>query len=613
MIEKFKIQNSKFKINSKFQCQIPKLIVFIHLVFVLCAYFGFCALSFVITPLFAQEINILYTGETHAMLYPCNCPKEPDGGVARRATLIKQLRKQNPHTLLLDSGSFFSGGLEDEYTQNVTLDMQRALVNLKAMELMQYDALAIGDDEFNFGREFLQENMMKTNLVFLSCNISDTSQRRALFKPYIIKEVAGKKVGIIGVTSLLAMQKVSGLKFMEPKIAVKQAVAELKKTKVDIIILLSHLGESEDLNLIKDVQGIDILIVGHGRMKEDLFTKINHTLILRPSWQGRRLGELTITIKDKAITNYKISELRLWDKITDDPGILSILPRCFSDNNCKQEGQIGICQDPGTLKSQCKFSQAPRVSLLIITPKSCNVCNSEGTVRYLKTLFPGLVTSYLYYPNAKANKLISNFGIRALPVYLLGKEVEQEKSFDNFKDHLETKGNFYMLKPSFSGIAYYLDRKSIKGRLDLFISLYDKNASALLEMIKEFNPVIHFLCIEKTKGNFEAQGDNLEVEENLRSVCVQKYYPANFWDYISCRAKFINTSWWQNCLGGLDTDKITRCAQGEEGKELLRENISLNSELEIIFGPAYLLDNHQIFGSQGVPQKEEFRKIFNKK
>jgi len=560
----------------------------------------------------AQEITILYTGETHAMLYPCNCPKEPDGGVARRATLIKQLRQKNPNTLVLDSGGFFAGGLQDEYTQNTALDMQRACVNLKAMESMKYDALTIGDDEFNFGRDFLEENITKTNLAFLSCNISDTAKLPGLFRPYIIKEVSGIKIGIIGVTTLLAVQKASGFKFIEPRLRVKQAVSELKKNNVNIIVLLSHLGESEDLNLIKDFEGIDILIVGHSREKKEPFTKMGRTLILRPAWQGRRLGKLTLTVEDNQIADYKVEDLGLSDKITNDPDILSILPRCFSDNNCKQEGLIGICQDPGTLKSQCIFVKASKVPLLIITTKLCSVCNTEGVVKYLKTLFPGLVTSYLYYPQAPTTKLINDFGIKALPVFLLGKESEREKGFDKLKENLEMKGNFYMVKPQFSGIAYFLERKNIKGRLDLFISLYDKNTSALLDMLKEFNPIVHFLAVEKAKDNFAAKDGNLEVEEYLRSVCVQKYYPANFWDYISCRGEFINTSWWQDCLNKLDTNKIMVCAQGEEGKELLRENINLNKELQIISGPAYLLDNQEIFGSQGVPKKEEFKKIIKR-
>ncbi|MDP3732005.1 MAG: metallophosphatase [Candidatus Omnitrophota bacterium] len=580
---------------------------------ILLAFFLLSTLYFLLsTNARAKEITILYSGETHAMLYPCNCPIEPDGGIARRATLIKQLRRNNPNTLVLDSGGFFAGGLQDEYTQNTALDMERTRVNLRAMELIKYDAVTIGDDEFNFGREFLQENIAKTNLVFLSCNISGTGRKPAIFAPYIIKEVAGKKIGIIGVTSLLAMQKANGLKFIEPKLAVKQAVSELKKNKADIIILLSHLGESEDLNLIKDVAGIDILIVGHSRAKEDPYTKTERTLILRPAWQGRKLGKLSFSIKDNKITNYKIEELRLSDKITDDPGILSILPRCFSDNNCKQEGLIGICHDPGTLKSQCIFTEASKVKLLIITTKLCNVCNTEGMVKYLKASFPGLAISYLYHPESPANKLISDFGIKALPVFLLGKEAEREKGFDKLKENLEIKGDFYMLKPNFSGIAYYLGRETIKGRLDLFISLYGKDTPALLDMLKEFNPTVHFLAVEKPKGDFEAQGGNLEVEECLRSACVQKYYPANFWDYIICRGKSINTSWWQDCLDKSDSGKISMCARGQEGKDLLRENISLNKELQIIAGPAYLLDNHEIFGSQGVPAKEEFKKIIKR-
>ncbi|MDD4894963.1 MAG: metallophosphatase, partial [Candidatus Omnitrophica bacterium] len=552
-----------------------------------------------------------FTGETHGMLYPCNCPIEPDGGIARRAALIKELRQKNPNTLVLDSGGFFSGGIQDEYSQNTALDMQRAKINLKAMELMGYDAAATGDDEFNFGREFLEQNIAKINFPILSCNISDAGNKPGLFRPYIIKEIAGKKIGIIGVTNPLAMQKSGGLKFTDPKIAVKQAVSELKKNNTDIIILLSHLGESDDLNLIKEVEGIDILIVGHSRAKEELSTKINNIIIVRPAWQGRRLGELVITLKDNKIAGYKINALRLSDKINDDKAVLSILPRCFSDNNCKQEAMIGACSNPGLLESKCVFTKAPKVSLLIITSKLCNVCHNEGIEKHLKTLFPGLLISYLYYPQGKASKLVNDFGITALPAYLLGKEAKQEKGFSSLKDKVEAKGDFYMINPQFSGVAYFFKRKMTKGSLDLFVSLYDKDIPVLLGMIKEFNPAIHFLAVERN-GNFEAKGGNLEVEEDLRSVCVQKYYPEKFWDYISCRAKNINTSWWQDCLGGSDAGKISVCARGEEGKALLRENISLAKELGLMFGPLYLVNNQEIFASQGVLAKEELKKIIER-
>jgi len=566
--------------------------------------FGFWAY-----PLFAEEINILYTGETHAMLYPCNCPIEPDGGVARRATLIKQLRKDNPNTLLLDSGGFFAGGLMDEYTQNIDLDKERTLINLKAMEMMKYDALAIGDDEFNFNKEFLFENIAKSNLAFLSCNLESKK-----LLPYLIKEVGDTKIGIIGLATPIVLQKVHDLEFIEPKIAVKKTVDELRKSNTDIIILLSHEGESEDLNLIEEISGIDVIITGHMRIKEGLSTKIGDTLVMRPSWEGRRLGKLTLTVQDHKIVNYKVEDLRLSDQISDDPQILSILPHCFSDLNCKKEAMIGKCQDPGTLKSQCVFSERPKVSLSIIAPKDCKFCDMEKIAKYLKTQFPGLVISYLYYPdNPKAGKFIKDFQIKALPAYLLGKEATEEKSFDSMRKNLEIKGDYYMLKPEFGGVSYFIDRKKIKGKLDLFIGLYDKDTPALLEMIRDSNPTIHFLAVEN-KDNFDAAKGNLEVEEYLRCACVEKYYPKIFFDYLICRAKNINTSWWEDCLANLNLDinKIKTCARGEEGKELLRENIGLNKEFKVMFGPTYVLDNQGIFGVEGVPKKEAFKKLIER-
>ena len=62
----------------------------------------------------------------------------------------------------------------------------------------------------------------------------------------------------------------------------------------------------------------------------------------------------------------------------------------------------------------------------------------------------------------------------------------------------------------------------------------------------------------------------------------------------------------------LDIDKIKLCARGQEGRALLEENISLNKELEVMFGPTFLLDNQEVFGLQGVPTKEDFKKIIKR-
>lgn len=616
MRNKFKFQVSSLKLKS-LKSKIPacrtgrqnkKIVLFV-----------ICVLLAVISPVYAKEITILFTGETHAMLYPCNCPIEPDGGVLRRASLIKELRAKNPDALLLDSGGFFGGGIMDGYTQNTELDSQRTIINLKAMEMMGYDAVNIGDDEFNFGRGFLEERISNIKLAFVSSNLESDK-----FLPFIIKEVGDVKIGITGLCGRFVISKSGGIRFIDPKEALKKTIGQLRQQGANIIVLLSHLGEADDTDLIKEVEGVDILIVGHSRSKEDVKEKIGSTLLVRPSWQGRRLGILSFTVENNKIANYKVVEERLSDKVKNDADIQSILPQCFSDSNCKKEGFLGVCQDAGKLNAQCLFTEAAKIKLTVITPKNCLACNSEQVINYLKGGLSSMNISYLSFPGEEAEKLIKDLGIKALPVYLLDKRVANDSNFNGLKPNLERRGDFYMIKPQFSGVGYFLGRPEIKGKLDLFISLYDKNTVALLDAIKDYKPAVHFLAINKQDKTFEAANGPGEVEEYLRSACVQKYYPQAFFDYISCRAKNINSSWWEDCLPAsldaeqrageagalkMEADKIKACARGAEGTGLLNENIRLNKEIQIMIGPAYFMDNQQIFGIQGVPTKEELKKI----
>ncbi|MDD5561089.1 MAG: hypothetical protein PHT50_03035 [Candidatus Omnitrophica bacterium] len=564
--------------------------------------FGFLALN--IGNLCAKEALVLYTGNTHAMLYPCSCPIEQDGGAARRASLIKELRKKFPAgLLLLDCGSFTAGGLMDEYTQNTSLDMRRSEVNLKAMELMEYDAVGISSDEFNFGKDFFLKNAGKNNPVFLSANLESDK-----VAPYIIKQFSGVKIGVIGLTGLSAGQKSEGLTVNPPK-DIGRLVSRLRNEGVEVVIVLSTLDRKENLDLLSEVKDIDILFMGYMPGREDLESKIGSTFIVRPSWQGRKLGKLTLKIEKGKLLSCKTEEIRLSDKIADDRDVLAILPRCYSDANCKKDGLTGKCQDPGELKASCSFPKPNKLKLIVISAKDCVVCNTEPVLELLKKEFPGVSAEYLDLKRAK--KLIKDLSIKVLPAYILGREVEKESNFGIFKNNLEFVGGMYLLKPQVSGMSYFINRPVKRGGLDLFFSLFDKNSAGILSVLREFKPSLHFLVVENNKG-FDAQNGTLEIEECLRGLCVQKYYPQKFWDYLLCRAKNINSSWWEDCLEGADALKIKACARGAEGKSLLKENIALNKEVQVTFGLSYLLDNNQIFSSRGAPNREELKEIIKK-
>ena len=360
----------------------------------------------------ASEVTLLYTGETHAMLYPCSCPIETDGGIARRATLIKTLRKSSPNVLLVDSGAFFAGGLMDEYTQSTELDMSRTLIALNAMGRMKYDAAALGDEEFNFGRKFLEDSLRSGAVPVLSANVDCQN-----VSPFIIKELSGVKVGIIGATPVSAAAKSGGIPVVEPRAAIARAITEVRARGADIVVLLSHLGETDDLELIKAVDGIDVIVIGNGRSKQESYSMVGKTLILRPSWQGRRMGKAVLNIKDRSIADYKVEEIRLSDRVADDKEMLALEPQCFMDSNCKKGPRKGACQNPGEKNALCVYSPDIKVAVSVITPKNCPTCQIDGAVESFKSKFPGIELNRIFYPGAQAQQMIKDLQIKTLQIH----------------------------------------------------------------------------------------------------------------------------------------------------------------------------------------------------
>jgi hypothetical protein len=556
---------------------------------------------------FAEDVTLVLVGQTHAMLYHCNCPVEPDGGIARRATLIQQLRKSNPNTLIVDSGSFFAGGPMDQGSLGETLDKVRTIVHLKAMDLMKYDAVSLSPDEFNFGTKFLEENIAKTGIKFLGANIVSSK-----VAPYLIKRFGKIQVGVIGLVNFAISPKVPELQFIPPEVALKNAVANLKKLNVDLIVLISGLAEDQNKTLLAQNPEIKVMIEGAKFSKEKVSVNVGSALFLAPRWEGRRLVAVTFSINNNASEVKKVEDIRVSDKLADDKQMLGILPQCFSGRDCRKEGSIAQCLNPGQASALCEFKPAPKLALTVINKPDCRTCNTEGIINSLKNDLPGLKIEVLDFPGEKAEKLIEQLQLNYLPAYLLDKKIAAERSFEKMKQSLEPKGEYYLLNSQFTGIGYFLHRHTLAGRLDVFLSLVNRDSGELLDTLKEFTPEVHFLTHEDGDGFTSATG-RLETEEYLRAVCVQKYYPGLFYNYITCRAKNIDTSWWDDCLVDVDVSGVKTCAQGAEGKELLKQNIALNRELQIANGPTYLLDNEEIFGSVKIPKKEEFRKLLFKR
>lgn len=226
-----------------------------------------------------KQIVILHTNDTHSTIEPVSKyskVKEAAGkaGCVRRATMVKQLREQNPDILLFDSGDFSQGSTF--YT------MYKGDVEVGLMNIMGYDAATIGNHEFDFGLDNLARlaRLAKFPIVCSNCDFTGTPCQDVI-KKYCVVVRDGVRIGVFGLTpkieGLVMKENIAGVKYIDPIQATKEMVSVLRdKERCDIVVCLSHLGWKlapeyiDDQVLISSTTGIDIVLGGHSHtyMKE---------------------------------------------------------------------------------------------------------------------------------------------------------------------------------------------------------------------------------------------------------------------------------------------------------------------------------------------------------
>lgn len=182
------------------------------------------------------------------------------GGMARVASLIKTLKSSNKNPLVLHAGDAMSG------TLYFTLFKGQADVEL--MNMIGFDAFTLGNHEFDEGDDVLADFISKANFPVITSNV-EAAQCSILYdkwKPYIIKEIEGQKVAIIGLETAqktgASSRPSKNVFFFDEVFRTQKAVNELKAKGIDKIILLSHFGYENDLELASKVDGVDVIIGG---------------------------------------------------------------------------------------------------------------------------------------------------------------------------------------------------------------------------------------------------------------------------------------------------------------------------------------------------------------
>jgi 2',3'-cyclic-nucleotide 2'-phosphodiesterase/3'-nucleotidase len=265
------------------------------------------------------QVTILSTADLHGNILPVDyyTNKPDDRGLAKVATLITQARRDNPNVLLLDSGDTIQGSPLEYYhnrKNNAPPDPM-----MLAMNALRYDAMTVGNHEYNFGLEVFAKARREAKFPWIAANIYRTGTQQTAYDPYLVKEIGGVKIGILGLTTPAIPNwenppNYAGLEFHEAVGEARKWVAVLRgKEAVDLVVVAMHLGLEQDLRTgeafptnLKDenaavaiastVPGIDVMLLGHTH-REVPSLIINGVLLTQADSWGHRLARVDVYLE----------------------------------------------------------------------------------------------------------------------------------------------------------------------------------------------------------------------------------------------------------------------------------------------------------------------------
>lgn len=267
------------------------------------------------------KLVILYTNDQHSRIepFPINDPKYPDqGGFARRAAVIKQVRAAESNVLVLDAGDIFQG--------TPYFNLYHGEVEYKLMSMMGYDCTTIGNHDFDLGMENIVKQMPHASFDFVCANyIFKDTPLEGLIKPYKIFYRGGLKIGVFGLgielKGLVGEKQYGNTKYFNPVMVANDVAKTLKKDeKCDMVICLSHLGykyedrKVSDIILGEQTRNIDLIIGAHTHtflekpvLRSNLDQQEVH--VTQVGWAGIWLGRADIifslnTKKNSIETSY---------------------------------------------------------------------------------------------------------------------------------------------------------------------------------------------------------------------------------------------------------------------------------------------------------------------
>ncbi len=400
------------------------------------------------------RISILATSDVHGYIYPYNYANKhsENYGLARICTLVNKLKDEN--TILIDNGDNLEGSPLMYYYMHKCADSNSPIV--EALNYIGYDYINIGNHDYNYGEDALNNYLRSLNAKCITCNIE--YKNKPIFN-YVVKNIAGKKIVLFGLTTQYIpnwekAENIKDTKFIDAFKCCKQTVEKIKeKENPDYLICVYHGGFERDLNtgeptealtnenegyqMLKEIRGIDVLISGH--QHRSLSGKLFDGVYTQTKDKGAQLAVIEIDTETNEITS-KVIEA----DVEPDEGLMKLVKNV--EENCQKWLDIPLGNSNINLKivneDDARLHKSQVITFLNKVAMdftgadlSANALFDKATGFGKEITMRDLVSTYVY-PNTMVVKRVSG---KVLKEYL-----EKCAEFFTLKDNEIVVSNAYL-------------------------------------------------------------------------------------------------------------------------------------------------------------------------
>ena len=600
---------------------------------------------------------ILYTGNTQAHLEPCGCFIGQSGGIARRATAVLSMKEKGFSPVLLDLGGIIPSktkhhfppgsrlsdtSLEAAPDEKFLLDKLRVRTYLSLMASMGYQALVPSKTDVHFGLNFAKIGLENQLFPLLAANLELPSLN---IQPYVEKTVAGKKIALIGISSL---ENLSVPSFqIEPVFETLARLLPEIQNQAEYIVLLSNLPPKINREIASKHQDISAILSHETGEIEN----VGDVLLAYSNSKGRTLGALVLS-HTGGIQKISAQQIALTEEVSDEPKARALLNDFYEE----------VAKNPLMQKT----SHSMFVNEILesdpenayVGSEACKVCHEKEFEQWSHTSHAVAFNTLLsvgrqFYPECIschvtgfgyesgyefANQERGHFAevgcetchapgkqhvLNPLPENIRGKveaqicmechSPEHSPGFEQILADLMPEVNHSHIDTTLTQILEQRTRGPVKPQIELFVMSYCPFAveaeKKLIPFIKKYEGQVDFQLrfiaqkkVEEGKSKddletlkFESLHGEPEVIENIRQTVIAQLYPDKYLDYVLCRADHLKKAWSECAIKtGIDVARVSAMVASTDAKALFLENIKRSEELSITASPTVVIDGREI-------------------